>query len=58
MNRKKSKQKAAKAIRIREDDKVTRIVPADKNLKAEVTSTPKGGISLSMELAIDEELDD
>ena len=58
MERKKSKQKATKAIRIKEDDRVTRIVPADKNLKAEVTPTPKGGISLSMELAIDEELGD
>ncbi len=57
MNRKKSKQKATKAVRIKEDDRVTRIVPADKNLKAEVTPTSKGGISLSMELAIDEELD-
>ena len=58
MERKKSKQKATKAVRIKEDDRVTRIVPADKNLKAEVTPTSKGGISLSMELAIDEELDD
>ena len=53
----KQKQKT-KAIRIKENDKVTRIVPADKNLKAEVAPTSKGGISLSMELAIDEELDD
>lgn len=51
------KQKT-KAIRIKEDDKVTRIVPADKNLKAEVEPMPKGDISLSMELAIDEELGD
>lgn len=57
MNRKKSKRKATKAIRVKQDDKVTRIVPADKDVKAEVTPTPKGGISLSMEMAIDEELD-
>jgi len=53
----KQKQKT-KAIRIKENEKVTRIEPAAKNVKAEVTPTPKGGISLSMELAIDEELDD
>ena len=47
-----------KAIRIKEDDRVTRIVPADKNVKAEIAPTPKGGISLSLEMAIDEELDD
>ncbi len=58
MERKIIKQKATKAIRIREDDKVTRIVPADKNVKAEVKPKPKGGISLSLEMAIDEELDD
>lgn len=52
------KKPKTKAIRIKESEKVTRIEPAAKNVKAEVTPTPKGGISLSMELAIDEELDD
>lgn len=55
---KKDKSKATKAIRIKEDDKVTRIVPANKNVKAELEKTPAGGISLSMEMAFDEELDD
>lgn len=55
MDRKKSTKKATKAIRIKQDDKVTRIEPASKNLNVEVKPKAKGGVSLSIEMAIDEE---
>lgn len=47
-----------KAIRVKEDEKVTRIEPAAKNVRAEIEPTRKGGISLIMEMAIDEEDDE
>ena len=57
MERKKRKRKATNAIRIRESETVTRIEPAAKNVRAEVKPKSGGGISLSMEMAIDEELE-
>lgn len=55
MERKKRKRKATNAIRIKEDDKVTRIEPASKNVSVKTESKPKGGVSLSIEMAISEE---
>ncbi len=52
------KRKATKAIRIKEDDKVTRIVPAARDLKVEAKPKPGGGISLTMEMFLDSDEED
>lgn len=55
MERKKNTKKATKAIRIKQDEKVTRIEPASKNVSVKTEPKPKGGVSLSIEMAISEE---
>ena len=50
---KKDKRKATKAIKIH-DGKITHILPAKNNIDVRTKEKPSGGISLTIEMSVDD----